>query len=234
MFTQSVAPRKLQLFNPANGGDVFFTDIGEALEIDQQNGLPEAGESLVVKWTNPETTQQSTLRFYHNFHIFLQTVAGGVPGNSEPISRIPDEQLLASCSMGAILAGEVHPGTYEFLNQVASDQNTKDFQTILLACKIKGVSLVNESQLAPEQYGKFYDIEFMRTGQSGNTKVVRSDIVEISKYINRASDFTLSVHCVPGAITTQFGKLITANLGASDSQTRLDIIDWVKNMRFYC
>ena len=234
MWSVANAPRKLQIFHPDNGGDVLFEDIGEPLEIDEQTGLPEGGESLVVKWRNPNSQFALQKKFYCNFDVFLAASGGGTPPNNEPISRIPDEQLLASCSMAAILAGEVHPGTFEFLNQIASDQNEKNFQSILGDVKIKSVSLVPESQLQSAQFGKFYDLEFMRLGQASNVKVVRSDIVEISKYKNRSSDFSLSIYNAPGAITANFGKKTVADLGSAESQLRQDIIAWLKSMRFYC
>jgi hypothetical protein len=232
MWTTSVAPRKLQLFKPDNGGDCYFENVGAPLVL--ANGLPESGESLVCQYLNPNSSIAIRQRFYNNFHIFLNAPGGGSVPAGEPITRIPEEQLLASASMAAILSGEVHPGTYEFLTQVASDQNSKYFQTILGDVKIKTVALVSPSELLPEQIGKFYDLEFVKVGSNTNTKVVRSDIIEISKYLNRASDFALSVYCAPGAITAQFGKLTTTQLGVVDSQMRQDIVAWVKDMNFYC
>ena len=121
----SNVPRQLRIFHPDNDGFAEFRDIGEALEIDPSTGLPNAGEHLVVEWKEPTGTTGHK-KFYHNFDIFLED-NGAVPPNNHPLSNVPDEQLIACCSMGAILAGEVHPGTKEYLVQVASDQNNKNF-----------------------------------------------------------------------------------------------------------
>lgn len=219
----TTSPRQLKLFDPATGGFARFIDIGEPLQI--ASGEPIGGEALEVRWLEP-TGFLSIRKFFNNFDIFLENNV-----STAPISQIPDEQLLASVSMAAILAGEVHPGTKEFLEQVASDQNSANFQTILLDCKLKAAAVVNTGN--PLTDGNTYDLTFMRLGQTSNTKVVQSDIISISKYVNRANTYAVSVPCVPGAVTKQFGKLKTADLGASDSAIRTDIVNFLQAQRFY-
>lgn len=227
----TLTPRHLKLFAPSEGGNVTFEDIGEALEIGG-DGLPNAGEHLKVTFKQPDGST-GIKRFYNNFDIFLED-NGSSPPNNHPISNIPDDQLLACCSMAAILAGEVHPGTKEFLDQIASDQNNKNFQTILGDCKLKSVTIVDEADLnVGESPGNFYNVEFQRKGQGGNTKTVKADVINISKYQNRANNYSLAACCAPGALTEEFGKLITSDLGDESSQIRQDIITFLKNQRFY-
>lgn len=221
-------PRQLKLFSPNNGGDVIWRDIGDPLEL--QNGIPVGGENLECRFKQPDGST-GVKTFYVTHDIFLEASGGGTPPNNHPISNIPDDQLLACVSMAAILAGEVHPGTQEFLTQIASDQNNKNFQTILGDCKIKTVTIVDTGN--PVTDGSFYDLEFQRTGQGSNTKTVQSDIVNISKYANRANSYQLSACCAAGAVTEEFGKKTVADLGSEGSQLRNDIADYLKDQRFY-
>lgn len=223
-------PRQLQLLNPVNGGSVTFRDIGEALEIDPSSGFPNAGENIECRWIQPGGTI-GLKKFYHKFDIFLETIAGAVPPNNHPLLNVPDEQLIACCSMAAILAGEVHPGTKEYLTQIASDQNDKNFETSLGEVKLKTVTIVNTGNQATD--GNFYDVVFQRTGQGSNIKVVRSDVVSISKYQNRSNAYDISICCVPGALNRNFGKQTTSQLGGDGSQARLDIISFLETQRFY-
>ena len=228
---ETTSPRHLKLFCPTQGGLVRWEDIGDPLEL--QDGMPVGGESLVVRWKQPDGST-GEMKFYATHDIFLEDTDGAAPPNSHPLSNVPDCQLLACCSMAAILAGEVHPGTYEFLKQVASDQNDNNFETILGEAKLKSVSIVEEADLPMGGTpGLFYDIEFQRTGQGSNTKTVRSDIVNISKYSNRSNIYDLSVSCVPGAVTREFGKKTVSDLGAAGSQLRNDIVAFVEELRLY-
>lgn len=226
----SNVPRSLKLFHPSNNGFAEFRDIGEALEIDPSSGLPNAGEHLVVEWQEPGGTTGHK-KMYAGFDIFLDNGSGGTPPNNHPISNIPDEHFISSCSMAAILAGEVHPGTKEYLTQIASDQNDNNFETILGEVKIKSVTIVDTGNQATD--GNFYDIVFQRTGQGSNTKTVRADVVSISRYQNRSNSYAISACCAPGAVTREFGKKTISDLGSEGSQLRIDIINFLQDQRFY-
>ena len=223
----TIAPRHFRLFHPDNGGDARFLDVGEAIEF--QDGEPVGGESLEVSWKEPDGTT-GRKKFYVGHGIFLDL--SGV-ASSEEMELVPDDQLLACASMAAILAGEVHPGTKEFLTQIASEQNNKNFQTILNKdSKIKSVTDVPAAELQVGQSeGFFYDLEFMQVGQSADVKVVRSDIVAISKYEQRANSYQLSACCAAPAVVQEFG--VNPDLGDESSQIRADIIAFLKDQRFY-
>lgn len=230
-------PRHLKLFDPSYGGFARFVDVGEALQV--ANGVPIGGEALEVRWLQPKSAAdalngvQDTLvshKFYNKFDIFLEN-----NGSTAPISQIPDEQLLASLSMASILEG-LHPGTDNFLTKLGEEQENMWFETILLDCKLKSKALVITGN--PMTEGMYYDLEFMKTGQSTNTKMVRADIVDICQYGTRKSDYSFSVYCVPGAVTRPtniggFGKLKTSDLGAANSQIRQDICNMIQGCNFY-
>lgn len=224
---ETIAPRYFRLFHPDNGGDVLWEDIGDPLEL--TNGEPTGGEGLVVKWKEPDDTTAQK-KFYKGHDIFIDM--SGVP-TAQEVAKIPDDQLLACCSMAAILAGEVHPGTKEFLTQIASDQNNKNFQSVIAKdIKIKSVTKVDAGQLQQgQQEGFFFDIEFQQSGQSSDVKTVRSDIVNISKYSQRANSYQISACCAAAAVVAEFG--VNPALGSEGSQIRDDIVSFLKDRNFY-
>lgn len=225
--TATIAPRQFRLFSPQNGGDVRWLDVGDPIEF--QDGEPVGGESLEVSWKEPDGTT-GRKKFYVGHDIFLDLT--GVASNQE-VALIPEDQLLACCSMAAILAGEVHPGTKEFLTQIASDQNSKNFESVIgKDIKLKSVVATDPSLLEPGQSeGFFYDIEFMQVGQSADVKVVRSDIVGISKYAQRANSYQLAACCAAPAAVREFG--VNPALGDETSQIRADIVDFLKEQLFF-
>lgn len=179
----------------------------------------EVDETLDVFWVNPDGSggQQG---FLVGTDILLDDVS--------EMSYVPDDQLLASVSMGAILSGEVLPGSAEFNDIMGTNQDTKNFQTIIGNAVLKSVTAVDTGD--PNTDGRIYDLEFNKKGSVNNVKVVRADVWNISQYTNRSGNYALSAHAVPGAIKTEFGSYDKGNLDASKRQ---DIIDFVAGRRFW-
>lgn len=220
-------PRYLKLFSPACGGDVTWRNIGDPLEL--RDNVPTGGESLQVKWTEPDGST-SCKSFYVGVDLSLDD-NGETPPDDYPLANVPDEQFLASTSMAAILAGQVHPGTDEYLLKVPSQENELTFKTVLGDAKIKSITLVDTGD--PNTDGSIYDVEYMRVDQPDNTKTVQSDALTLSQYENRSGSHAISVNCVPSAITAHFGKKTQADLGDAESTLRSDIVEWLKEQRFY-
>jgi hypothetical protein len=145
------------------------------------------------------------------------------------IASVPDEQLLSSISMGAILAGGVLPGTQEFMNMM-SDQSTTNFQTIVGNAKLKSVASASDTNVGPE--GTVFDLEFYRVGNSSAVKVVRSDAWSICQYDNRIDSCAHAVDCVPGALHKQFA-FKKSQLGAAGSANRDSVVAWLASQRFW-
>lgn len=153
------------------------------------------------------------------------------PASSTSLAGVPDEHLLASASMCAILAGGVLPGTQEF-NAAIGDQSTMNFQTIVGNVKLKSNPVaVDDLTVGPP--GTVFDLEFMRVGSSSNTKVVRSDAWTICQYDNRVDSVDHASYCVPGAIYKQFPTLKKSNLGEAESANRTAVSNWVASQRFW-
>lgn len=151
------------------------------------------------------------------------------------IALVPDEQLIASLAMSAILAGEILPGTKEFKDAI-TNQDSKYFQTIVGDVRLKAESagfynpnLVDDLTVGPE--GTVFDVTFQR-GTTSNTKVVRIDAWSISQYGNRVDSVDHASYVVPGAIHKEL-NLKKSQLGAAESANRQAVIDFVASKAFW-
>lgn len=144
------------------------------------------------------------------------------------IALVPEDQLIASLSMNAILSGQILPGTAEYIDAVTS-QGTKHFQTIVGSATIDQVTRVSDPTVGPE--GRVYDVRFKRVG-SAPTRLVRADAWALSQYANRVNLVSIANECVPGAIHKQFG-FKKSQLGAAGSSNRQAVIDFVANQYFW-
>lgn len=185
-----------------------------------------ANERLKLQWTYPLGVY-GAYQFLVGTDCFLE--------DPTLVSMIPDEQLLASLSMSAILAGEVLPGTGEFLDAVSS-QGTKNFQTIVGEVRLKPETVsfrnpqpVDDLTIGPS--GTVFDIVFQK-GTGSNTKTIRTDAWSISQYSNRIDSVYHSVYVVAGALHKQFG-FKKSELGAAESQNRTDVINWISSKEFW-
>lgn len=179
-----------------------------------------ASEFLQVSWNYP-TGNPGSRTFHVGADIFLETLTS--------MSQVPDDHLLASASMMAILAGEILPGTAEYLNAVVN-QEVMNFQTIRGNAKIKSVTPVIDATIGP--MGTVFDIEFARVGSNTDTKTVRADAWALSQYANRADSGAVAVDCVPGALHKEFG-FKKSQLGAVNSANRQAVIAYVANTLFW-
>lgn len=163
----------------------------------QWQNIGDPDMSMDVRWTEPDGSA-GFKPFLVGSDVFLETPT--------LMAQVPDDQLLASVSMGAILGGGVLPGTKEFDELMGMNQVTKDFQTIIGNARIKSVARVPDNQLLPGQTpGTVYDLEFFKVGSATNTKTIRSDVWTISLYANRANSYALGVNAVPGFLHKEFG-----------------------------
>lgn len=183
-------------------------------------------EGLRVSWNYPEG-QQGEFTFRVGETCFLESPTD--------IASVPEEHLLASLSMAAILAGEAMPGTVEFLDAV-TEQNTKNFQTIVGEVRLKPETSgfknpqpVDDLNVGPQ--GTVFDVVFQR-GTGTNIKTVRTDAWTLSQYSNRVDSVFHMVYVVPGAVHKQLG-LKKSQLGESDSANRLAVINFIQNQYFW-
>lgn len=201
-------PKKVKIFQAE------FVDVG----------LPTEG--LRVFWTYPEGNPPEgnppgNRLFSVGTDVFLETLTS--------MTQVPDEHLLASVSMSAILAGGVLPGTVEYLQAIV-DQESANFQTIRGAAKIKSVTPVVDPAIGP--IGTVFDVEFQRVGANTDTKIVRADTWVLSQYSNRVDNAAISVDCVPGALHKEFA-FKKSQLGAEGSANRQAVIDFVAAQYFW-
>ena len=189
-------------------------------------GVGGSDEYLHVTWTYPLGVFGEKY-FRVGVECFLEDVTS--------ITSVPEEQLIASLSMAAVLAGEVLPGTIEYLDAV-TQQDTKNFQTIVGEVRLKPqtASFINPAPVDDLNYGPagtVYDITFQK-GTGTNTKVVRTDYWSISQYGNRVDDIYSMVYVVPGACHKQF-SFKKSDLGASGSTNRNSVIDFIASRKFW-
>lgn len=180
-----------------------------------------SNEQFKVQWNYPGTTF-GTKSFNVGSEIFLETATN--------MASVPDEQLISSLSMSAILAGEILPGTQEFLDSILGQDN-KYFQTIVGDAKLKiAPTPVSDPSVGPE--GTVYDLQFARNALLSSTKTVRADTWSICQYGNRVDSPDHAVGCVPGSIHAEFG-FKKSQLGADGSANRLSVIAWLASQRFW-
>lgn len=175
-------------------------------------------ESLEVKYVDADGTIR-TKKFTVGEQVFLE--------DQSQMDSVPDEQLIASASMGAILAGGILPGTKEFLTQVASDQSNKWFQTIVGDARVKEVNRV-----PGDDTGLEFDVVFKRGTSNNNTKTVRVDAHQLSDYGQRSNNYGVSVYCIPGALHNEFG-FKKSQLGVEGSQNRQDVLAYVADIELW-
>ncbi len=178
------------------------------------DNIGDVDEALKISWTYGASPGVQT--FIVGTHCFLE--------DATSILAVPDEHLIASLSMAAILAGEVNPGTQEFMDLMA-DQSTTNFQVICGNAKLKEVRPVGND-------GITFDLDFYRVGTSSVIKTVQTDTAAVSKYFNRVDSCAHSVPCVPGALHKEFA-LKKSQLGAAESANRNAIVAWVAAQRFW-
>lgn len=188
------------------------------------DNIGDPDETLKVISTYPLGVQV-VKQFLVGVDCFVEDVAA-----SNSLSLISDEILIAHLSMCAILAGGVLPGTQEFVNALG-DQSTTNFQTPVGNVKLKS-NPVAVSDLSVGADGTVYDIEFMRVGQSTNTKVVRAAWWDHCQYANREDSPAHAAPVVPGAIWKSLA-LKKSQLGGSGSANRQAVIDLVAASRFW-
>lgn len=192
------------------------------------DNVGQVDETLKVHWNyefKPGQFQVGIKQFIVGTDCFLEDPAAG---NS--LSTVSDEQLLAAVSMCAILAGEVLPGTTEFVTALG-EQSTMNFQTVVGNVKFKqDPTPVTDPTVGPA--GTVYDLLLTRVGSSTNTKLVRADAWTISQYSNREDSPVHAAPVVPGAIHKQFG-FKKSQLGAANSANRQSIINWVASQLFW-
>jgi len=197
-------PKKVAIFTAE------FVDVGTAVE------------SLHISWNYPDYPANPGNRSYQvGVECFLETLTS--------MSQVPDEHLLASASMMAILAGEILPGTVEYLNAVVN-QETMNFQTIRGNAKLKTVTPVIDAAVGP--LGTVFDIEFVRVGSTTDVKTVRADAWALSQYSNRVDNAAVAVDVIPGSLHKQFA-FKKSQLGAANSANRQAVIDYVASTLFW-
>lgn len=192
------------------------------------DNVGQVDETFKVLWNyeySPGNFAVGNKQFIVGTECFLES-----PSGSTSMQSCTDEQLLASISMCAILAGEVLPGTDEFVTAIG-EQSTMNFQTVAGNAKLKiDPVLVSDTSVGPQ--GTVFDLTFVRVGSSTNTKVVRADAWTICQYSNRVDSPNHSAPCVPGAVHKQF-DFKKSQLGAANSANRQSVIDWVATQKFW-
>lgn len=185
-----------------------FMDIGEATE------------ALRLFWLD-DNGQNGNVSFPVGVACFLESPT--------LTSQVPDDHLLSSIRMSAILAGEILPGTQEYLAAMG-DQSSMNFQTIIGNVKIKTITAVADANYGPA--GTVYDIEFTKVGSNTNTKTVRADVWSLSQYNGGDLNFAYAANCVPGMLHKVLG-LKKSQLGAAESANRTAVIDLVAATKFW-
>jgi hypothetical protein len=184
------------------------------------NGIGDPDETLRVFWTD-DMGQPGNVYFTVGTDVFLEN-----PAN---MSQVPEDQLLSSIRMSAILAGEILPGTQEYLAAMG-EQSSMNFQCIIGNAKIKTITSVLDSLYGPP--GTVYDIEFMKVNASSNVKTVRADAWALSQYNNGDSNFAYAANCVPGMLHKVLG-LKASQLGAENSANRNAVVDAIAVQKFW-
>jgi hypothetical protein len=184
------------------------------------NGIGDPDESLRIQWTD-DMQSNGQVFFTCGTDVFLESAT--------QMSQVPDDHLLASIRMMAILAGEILPGTQEYLNAMG-DQSSANFQCIIGNAKIKTITPVIDPVYGPP--GTVFDMEFMKVGASTNTKTVRADAWTLSQYRDGNLNFAWAANCIPGMIHKVLG-LKKSQLGAADSANRLAVIDAIQTQKFW-
>lgn len=189
--------------------------------------IGDVDEELKIQWVDSFVPPLGLVPFNGNQNLIVGTDCFLESPTS--ITQVPDDQLIASLSMNAILAGEILPGTTEYIDAVTG-QGTKYFQTIIGNATSKSVTRVSDSFIGPE--GTVYDIEFQKVGQASNVKTIRMDAWTASRYENRVNFVPIPLMCIPGALHKQFG-LKKSQLGPADSANRNAIVDYIQNTYFW-
>lgn len=184
------------------------------------NAIGELDESLRVFWTD-DNSQQGNVYFTVGTDVFLES-----PSN---MSQVPEEHLLSSIRMSAILAGEILPGTQEYLVAMG-EQSSMNFQCVIGNAKIKTITPVIDSNYGPA--GTVYDIEFMKVNASSNVKTVRADAWTLSQYNNGSNNFAYAANCIPGMLHKVLG-FKKSDLGAENSANRNSVISTIANQKFW-
>lgn len=192
----------------------------------QNIGIP-GEERLRVGWTYP-LGQTGEFSFLVGVDCFLETATD--------ISSVPEEHILASISMAAILAGEVLPGTIEYLAAV-TEQDTKNFQTIVGEVKLKAETSsfrnpnpVDDLNVGPP--GTVFDIVVQRSALLSNTRTIRADAWTLSQYGNRIDSVGHMVYVIPGAVHKEF-NLKKSQLGPAESDNRNAVIAFINAQEFW-
>jgi hypothetical protein len=202
-------PRQLKIYTASWGN---IGDVDEELKVQwNDNFVPPLG----LMPTN------GNVNFIVGTDCFLES-----PTN---MTQVNDEQLIASLSMNAILAGEILPGTSEYIDAVTG-QGTKYLQSIIGNVTLKSITRVSDPVIGPE--GTVYDIEFQKVGQASNVKTVRMDAWAASMYSNRVNNVLIPIQCIPGAVHKQFG-FKKSQLGPAESANRNAVIDYIQNTYFW-
>lgn len=177
-------------------------------------------EALRIRWTD-DNQQPGNVTFIVGQDCFLESPT--------LVSQVPDEHLLSSIRMMAILAGEILPGTAEYLAAMG-DQSTMNFQTCMGNVKIKTITAVDDLNVGPP--GTVFDIEFMKVGASTNTKTIRADAWALSQYKDGDLNFAYAANCIPGMLHKVLA-LKKSQLGAAGSANRQAVIDQVAAQKFW-
>jgi len=201
----SPKPRKIAVFTAR------FDNIGDV------------DEELKVTWQEPIQPGQPPVSVELNFivgqDVFLEDPTNAVD--------VPDSQYLGSVSMAAILAGEVVPGTTEYLDAMSSG-GTKTYKSIIGNVTLESAIAVEDPVIG--DIGRVFDLSFLKSGQ--NRKILRTDAWSLSQYINRAKTYADAVHCVPPSIHTEFG-FKKSDLGLAGSANRQSVIDFVAARKYW-
>lgn len=195
-------PRFKKVFDSA-----IFRDIGSNDEV------------LEVNWTNPNG-QPGTKSFSVGTEIF--------PDGALTLSQVPDEQLIASMSMAAILSSSL-PGTQEYLVNMGADQENDNFQSIAGPFKLDTVTPVDNPSLGGE--GEVFSMNIKKT--SGNqSKAFDADVYTLSDYDTIKDNYDHVALVLPAALHAEFG-FQKADLGTSGSPNRTSVINFVLTKKFW-
>lgn len=186
----------------------------------QFENIGDPDETLKINWTD-DNNQPGNVSFIVGQDCFLESPT--------LVSQVPDEHLLSSIRMMAILAGEILPGTEEYLAAMG-EQSTMNFQTCMGNVKIKTITPVVDAQIGP--LGTVFDIQFMKVGASTNTKTIRADAWSLSQYKDGDLNFAYAANCIPGMLHKVFG-FKKSDLGAANSANRDAVIAQIVSQSFW-